>query len=358
MTSKIDFTKGPTRAASAGRTSLQFNEFNILMVVDDQGVAVPLTSTGVTSHPALTERADPDQHPIGAITSLQGILDQLQTDLTGAENNITSMQLTLIDHQTQIDDNLIITNAKEDDLGVPIANDYILQSDIAGIRTWVPHQGVGEHNDLIGREFADCHTVSSITGLIGDLGDKVDHVTYTLEQGIQDDAIQQNTDDIANIVGGASEKIFCAYNEVTQSHNVVAEQLIEWDAEVFKHGTHFLHDVNVNPEEITILYTGYLAVSFNLSFENDELKDQQMQARIFLNGAHVPHATVYGWSKKHDNINCVNATMAGIIIPVTTNDVLTVVTRVSENTIQNLGMLKDVVSRYQESVITLKTIVE
>jgi hypothetical protein len=379
MTSKIDFTKGPTRAASTGRTSLQFNEFNVLMVVDDQGVAVPVDSTGVTSHPMLSNRDDDNAHPISAITNLSGTLNQLQTDLTGAENNITSMQLTLVDHQTQIDDNLIITNTKEDslgnpiisgscfasdingtrywiekedDLGFPAGNGYILVSDITGVRSWIPHtESLSVHNNLSGRDSVDSHPQMAITGLINDLTLKEDGLGNPVTDGMHLASLANGT----RFWSDQKPKFFSAKNEIVESHQAVATQAIDFDVEIYKDPI-FTHSTNNEAEDIIIDFSGFIVVWYTLSFENNESNRIMLQSQVTINDAVIPQGTAYGYSRSSSYVDALTVTCC-CMMPVSSGDNLNILTRLTDDgTINTLGDTENVQTLFGQSSITIMTV--
>lgn len=89
---------------------------------------------GTDDHSLLINRNLADQHQISAITGLQAALD-----------------------------------AKEDWLGNPIADGYLLQSTASGTRSWLDPStlggGTSDHSLLTNRSLADQHPISAITGL-------------------------------------------------------------------------------------------------------------------------------------------------------------------------------------------------
>lgn len=166
---------------------------------------------GTDDHNLLINRSVADQHPIGAITGLQSALDN-KSDITHLHtgvyepanvniqnhiaddtpdvsnpHNITKVTISLgnVDNTSDLDKPVSTAqqaeiDTKEDDLGDPLVDGYILSSTTLGVRSWIPkEQGVNDHSILINRDLADQHPISAITNLQTNLDSKLDHTNGT-----------------------------------------------------------------------------------------------------------------------------------------------------------------------------------
>ncbi len=158
----------------------------------------------------------------------------------------------------------------------------LMQIDDAGNIT-VVGGGVNTHNELTGRDVADCHPISAITGLSSSLANKED----SLGNPDSDGQILSSTASGTRswIDPPANPAVCCVQNNVQQSIGSGVD--ISWPITILKNTTYFSHGVPTD-DWVRTLIAGWYLFSFKvICVNNESWVDTEFSAYITLNGAEI-----------------------------------------------------------------------
>jgi hypothetical protein len=189
---------------------------------------ITATAIAVTPHNSLTNRTDPNAHPISAITGLQTALDGKVGAIVGKElsdNNYTDAEQTKLTGISTGAQNNTASNVGASGAGLfkqKTASNLEFKKVIAGSNVTITEQtdtitisstgegggGTTSHTDLTNRDAADQHPISAITGLQTALDGK-SNVGHThviadvtgLQTALDGKAPTSHTHTIANVTG-------------------------------------------------------------------------------------------------------------------------------------------------------------
>lgn len=226
---------------------------------------------------------------------------------------------------------------------------WSIQFDAAGIAYRVDDagnafelSGITLHNLLSGRTDANCHSQAAITGLSSSLAGKENSLGNPTVSGMQLVSTVAGVRSWVTVAG--SPRCFDGINGVLQSFGSVGvdELIINWNTEVLKHIAAYTHSTVTNPQNITVKFTGWIALSYHINFESDESARVLVKCWASKNGTAISGTTTYAWMYRDSSCDVATCSLPFKAVSVTTNDIIRIHAEYARNgTVDDLGDSND-----------------
>lgn len=132
------------------------------------------TFLNATKHEAITDRSDPDAHPVSAITELQTVLNAIEADILATNVVIDAHKADVSDPHSVEADQVAYDNSVSG----------LTATDTNGAIDEIAVASSGVHNNTTDRDAVDAHPQLAVTGLIAALAAKVDDTEVGAALGV------------------------------------------------------------------------------------------------------------------------------------------------------------------------------
>ena len=107
--------------------------------------------------------------------------------------------------------------------------------------------------------------------------------------------------------GARPRRIVLTNNSTTQAMSSISEVDIDWKTQLHKDSTYFTHSTSSNPDNITVVKSGYYEISYNVILDNIATNRKSVSMIIKKDGTAIPYTKSFAYSRGAaygDQINC------------------------------------------------------